>query len=89
MDVADYLLGIVTPMLRSSFPGFGGVLQLQPSHIGPDFGIAPVPSQEFQHPLAREAEQGAVNELDRGGGALDVQQDGADLDQVDAVRSGM
>ncbi len=40
-------------------------------------------------PLPRVAEQGVMDELDRGGGALDVEQDGADPGQVDAVRSGM
>jgi hypothetical protein len=65
------------------------VLGLQLGDIGADLGIVPVPLEELPQPLAGKAEQGAMDELDRGGGALDVQQDGADPGQVDAVRSGM
>ena len=41
------------------------------------------------HPGAGITEQRLVDEIDGRGRALDVQQDGADLRQRDAVRTGM
>jgi hypothetical protein len=62
----------------------------QSRDIGPDLGIVPVPLEKFPGPGPRIAKQGLMDEVDRGGGALDVQQDGADLRQRDAVfRIGM
>ncbi len=65
------------------------MLRLQPGDVGPDFGIVRVPLEKLPDALAGVAEQDLVDEIDWGSGALDVQQDGADLAQVDAVRSGM
>jgi hypothetical protein len=48
-----------------------------------------VPLEKSTHPSAGITEQRTVDELDGCGRALDVQKDGADLPQVDAVRSGM
>jgi hypothetical protein len=46
--------------------------------------------EEIPDPRSRKAEQRLVDEVDGCGGALDVQQDGADLGQRDAVfRIGM
>jgi hypothetical protein len=46
--------------------------------------------EKISDPVPRIAEQRLVNEVDGCGGALDVQQDGADLRQRDAVfRIGM
>jgi hypothetical protein len=65
------------------------VLRLQPGDVGPDFRIVRVLLEKLPDALAGVAEQGLVDEIDWGSGSLDVQQDGADLAQVDAVRSGM
>ena len=46
--------------------------------------------EEIPDPDPRIAEQRLVDEVDRCGGALDIQEDGADLGQRDAVfRTGM
>ena len=66
------------------------MLGLQSRDIGPDVGIIPVPLEELPDPGPRIAEQRTVDEVDGCGGSLDVQQDGADLRQRDAVlRIGM
>jgi hypothetical protein len=65
------------------------VLLLELSHVRPNLRLLPVPLEKIPHPRAGVTEQGLVDEVDGGGGALDVQQDGADLRQRDAVRSGM
>jgi hypothetical protein len=49
----------------------------------------PAPLQEFRYPGARKPEQRSVDELDGCSRTLDVQQDGAEPLQLDAVRSGM
>ena len=66
------------------------MLGLELSDIGPDFGIIPALLEKISDPGPRIPEQRLVDEVDRCGGALDVQQDGADLRQRDAVfRIGM
>jgi hypothetical protein len=65
------------------------VLGLESRNVGPDFGIIPMPLEESTHPGARITEQRLVDEVDGCGRALDVQEDGADLRQRDAVRNGM
>jgi hypothetical protein len=64
---------------------FGFLFRLQPSDIGPDLGIAPVLLEKIPDPGPRVTEQRLMNEVDGCGGALDIQQDGADLRQRDAV----
>jgi hypothetical protein len=65
------------------------VLALESGDIGADLGTVPMPVEKPTHPLARVAEQSLVDELDGRRGSLNVQQDGAYLFQLDAVRSGM
>ena len=48
-----------------------------------------MPLEKVPHPGPRIAEQRTVDEFDGCCGTLDVQEDGADLGQRDAVRSGM
>jgi hypothetical protein len=45
--------------------------------------------EKFTYPGAGVAEQRSVDEFDRRGRPLDVQEDGADLLQLDLARSGM
>jgi hypothetical protein len=68
---------------------FGRVLRLQPPDIGSNLGVTPIALEKFTDPGTGISEQRLVDELDGGSRALDVQQDCADLAQVDAVRSGM
>ena len=83
-------MGIETPRGRSSLGGFSGMLGGQSRDIGPHLGIVPVPLEKFRDPGPRITEQCLVNEVDRCGRALDVQEDGADSRQRDAVfRIGM
>jgi hypothetical protein len=65
------------------------VLGLESRDVGPDLGIVPMPLEKFHHPSARVTEQRLVDEFDGRRRALDVQEDGADPLQRDAVRSGM
>jgi hypothetical protein len=81
-------IDVIPPGRRDRPQGVGGMLVLEPSDICADLGIVPVPSKEFAHPGTGVAEQDFVNEIDGRCRALDVQEDGADLLQVDAVRSG-
>ena len=84
MHVSNDCIGVIAP--RGSIEvGFDCVLGLQPRDIGPDLGIIPVLLEEIPDPLPRIAEQRLVDEVDGCGGALDVQQDGADVGQRDAV----
>ena len=57
--------------------------------VGPDLGIVPMPLEKLPHSGTGIAEQRFVDEVDGCCGALDVQQDGANLGQRDPVRSGM
>ena len=61
--------------------------------IGADFGIVPMAFEEFSYPGAGIAEQRSMDELDRRRRALDVEQDDADVLQLelqcDTARRGM
>jgi hypothetical protein len=89
MDVLHDGGDIIAP--RGSIEvGFDCVLRLQPRDIGPDLGVLPMPLEKIPDPRPRIAEERLVDEVDGCGRALDVQQDGADLGQRDAVfRTGM
>jgi hypothetical protein len=65
------------------------VLGLEPGDVRSHFGISPMPVEEIGHPGPGIAEQGSMDEFDRRRGAFDVQQDRADLLQLDAARPGM
>jgi hypothetical protein len=65
------------------------VLGLESRDVGPDLGVIPMPPEKSTHPGPRITEQRLVDEVDGRRRALDVQEDGADLRQRDAVRSGM
>jgi hypothetical protein len=65
------------------------VLGLESRDVGPDLGVIPMPLEKSTYPAARIAEQRLVDEFDGRRRALDVQKDGADVLQLDAVRSGM
>ena len=65
------------------------MLGLESRDVGADLGIIPMPLEKSTHPGARMAEQRLVDELDGRRRALDVQEDGADVLQLDAARSGM
>ena len=52
-------------------------------------GIVPPALEESGNSIAGVTEQCFVDVIERRGGALDVQQDGADLAQLEAVRTGM
>ena len=70
--------------------GFNCVLGLEARDIGPNLGITPMLLEKVLDPGPRITEQCLVNEVDRCGRALDVQEDGADSRQRDAVfRIGM
>ena len=68
---------------------FGSVLGREARDVGPDLRIIPMPLEKSTHPGARMAKQRLVDEFDGRRRALDVQEDGADLRQRDAVRRGM
>jgi hypothetical protein len=68
---------------------FGPVLFLQPGDVGPDGGIVPMPLEKATHSVAGITEQRAMDEVDGRRRPLDVQEDGAGVLQLDAVRSGM
>jgi hypothetical protein len=72
------------------YAGFGLflVLRLESRDVGLDCRIVSLPFEKPADPLPGIAEQRPVDKIDRRGGALDVQQDGADL-QLDLARSGM
>jgi len=65
------------------------VLGLESRDVGPDLGVIPMPLEKSTHPGARMGEQGVVDKFDGRRRALDVQEDGADVRQLDAGRSGM
>jgi hypothetical protein len=69
----------------------GGVVRglgLESRDVGSDLGIIPIMLEKSTHPGARITEQRLVDECDGRGRALDVQEDGADALQRDAVRCG-
>jgi hypothetical protein len=65
------------------------VLGLKPRHVSLYRGIVPVSLKKIPCPGACIPEQGLMDEVYRGGGALDVQQDGAGQLQRDDARTGM
>jgi hypothetical protein len=65
------------------------VLGAQPRKIGVDIRIGGVAREEFLHTRPRIRKQNGMDELDGRRRALDIQQDGADVPQLDTVRSGM
>ncbi len=67
--------------------GLGGVLGTQQRDVGADRGVISVLGEEVMHASPRVGEQHLMNELDRGCGALDVEQDGSNVAQ--RVPSGM
>ena len=67
---------------------FGSVLGLEPRDVGAELGIIPMPLEKSSHPGAGIAEQRLVDEFDGRRRALDVQEDGGDALQRDAVRCG-
>ena len=89
MHVGDDRSGVISPR-RNTRAGFRCVLGLQSLDIGPDLGVSPILLEKVPGPGPRIAEQRLVDEVDGCSRALDVQQDGADLRQRDAVlRIGM
>jgi hypothetical protein len=64
------------------------VLGAQPHEVGADVRRGAVAREEFLHPRPCIREKNVVDELDGRRCALDVQQDGADVAQLDTVRSG-
>jgi hypothetical protein len=89
MDISQCRGHFLPPGRRVHAWSFIGVLRPQSRDVRTHLGIVPMILEKPAGPLPRVAEQGVMDELDRGGGALDVEQDGADPGQVDAVRSGM
>jgi hypothetical protein len=81
--------GVVTPSRWSRVRGFGVVLGFQAGDVGSNLRLGPVLPKEVVYPGAGVAKQRPVDEVDGCGRSLDVQQDGAELAQLDAVRSGM
>jgi hypothetical protein len=65
------------------------MLGAQPREVCLDIRLGSVAREELLHPRPRIRKQNVVDELDGRRRALDVQQDGADVAQFDAVRSGM
>ena len=65
------------------------MLGLESRDVGADVRVIPMSLEKSTHPGARMAEQRLVDEFDGRRRALDVQEDGADLLQLDAVRRGM
>lgn len=68
---------------------FSSVLGLEESEIIPHLGIVPVALQVITHLGSRIAEQRSMHEVDGCSSALDVQEDRANLLQLEWVRSGM
>jgi len=64
------------------------MLGLESRDVGLDLGIMPMPLEKSTHPGTRIAEQRLVDECDGRRRPLDVQEDGADALQRDAVRCG-
>lgn len=67
----------------------GGVLGSEEGEIGAHLRVGGMALEKFPHPRPRIGKQNLLDELDGRRRALDVQQDGADVVQLDAVRSGM
>ena len=65
------------------------MLGAQPREVGMDIRLGAVAREEFLHPCLRIRKKNVVDELDGRRRALDIQEDGADVLQLDTVRSGM
>jgi hypothetical protein len=65
------------------------MFRAQPREVGLDKRLGAVAREELLHSRPRIRKKTVVDELDGRRRALDVQQDGADVAQLDAVRSGM
>jgi hypothetical protein len=65
------------------------VLGLESGEVSADLRIVPVALQEFAGPSPGKAEEGPVDELDRCGGTLDVEQNRGDSLQRAAALVGM
>ena len=65
------------------------MLGVQRRQVGADVGFGAVALEEFLYPRARVGKQQLVDELDGRRRALDIQQDGANVLQLDAVPSGI
>jgi hypothetical protein len=65
------------------------MFRAQPREVGLDKRLGAVAREERLHSRPRIRKKTVVDELDGRRRALDVQQDGADVAQLDAVRSGM
>jgi hypothetical protein len=65
------------------------VLCLEPRDVDADLRVGPMSLQKAADLRASIAEQRLMDELDRRRRPLDVQEDGADLLQLEAVLSGM
>jgi hypothetical protein len=57
--------------------------------VGSDIGVIPVPLEKCAGPVTRIAEQRPMDEFDGRRRALDVEEDGADVPQRTAARTGM
>jgi len=65
------------------------MLRPEQGDVGLDCWLGPVPVQKFLYPRSHVGEQDIVHELDGRRRALDVQEDGTDVRQREALRSGM
>ena len=68
---------------------FGGVLRPESLDIGAHLGITPLSLEKSPDPPAGKVEQRTVDELDRCSGALDVEENGANVGQFALARIGM
>jgi hypothetical protein len=65
------------------------VLCLESRYIGAHLRVTPVSLQKCTDPLPRIAEERLVDEFNRRGRPLDIQEDGTAFLQLDAVLSGI
>jgi hypothetical protein len=89
VHIGDDRSGVIPPRGWGRLGCFGSVLGREAQDVGPDLGFIPMPLEKSTHPGARMVEQRLVDKFDGRRRALDVQEDGADALQRDAVRSGM
>jgi hypothetical protein len=88
VQISDCPLAITPPRGKGRI-GFRGVLRLESREVAADVRVIPASTEKVSGPGPGKPEQRVVDEFDGRRRPLDVQQDGADLRQVDAVRSGM
>ena len=65
------------------------MLGFEQGDVCPDLGITPMPLQKSTRLGSSMSEQRLVDEVEGRRRALDVQEDGANVLQLDAVRGGM